>query len=57
MSIGFNNFYTVIGPLLNTGLVQGLLLSPILFTFFNTNLVKQPVNIYRGASAFINDYF
>jgi hypothetical protein len=31
-------------------------LSPILFTFFNSDLVDQPVNFY-GGSAFIDDYF
>ncbi|KAI3049910.1 hypothetical protein CBS147353_11666 [Aspergillus niger] len=31
--------------------------SPILFAFFNADLVDQPVDSYGGASAFIDDYF
>lgn len=56
-SIGFDDFRTAMEPLANAGLAQGSPLSPILFTFFNTDLVEQPVNIYGGASAFIDDYF
>jgi hypothetical protein len=56
-SIGFNDFQTAMEPLANAGLAQGSPLSPILFAFFNADLVKQPVNIYGGALAFIDDYF
>jgi hypothetical protein len=56
-SIGFDDFRTAMEPLANAGLVQGSPLSPILFSFFNADLVEQPVNIHGGASAFIDDYF
>ena len=39
------------------GLPQGSPSSPVLFTFFNSALVDQPVNGSGGASAFIDDYF
>ena len=39
------------------GLAQGSPLSPILFDFFNSDLVDQPVDFKGGASAFIDDYF
>ncbi|OQD66262.1 hypothetical protein PENANT_c359G11244, partial [Penicillium antarcticum] len=41
----------------NAGLAQGSPLSPILFAFFNADLVDQPVDSHGGASAFIDDYF
>jgi ribonuclease HI len=56
-SIGFDDFRTEITLLVNAGLAQGSPLSPILFTFFNSDLVDQPVTFRGGASAFIDDYF
>jgi hypothetical protein len=56
-NIGFDDFRTEITPLDNTGLAQGSPLSPILFTFFNSDLVDQAVTPHGGASAFIDDYF
>lgn len=56
-NIGFDNFRTKIALLDNTGLAQGSPLSPILFTFFNSELVDQAVTPHGGASAFIDDYF
>ena len=38
------------------GLPQGSPLSPILFLFFNTNLVQTPINRNQGAIAFVDDY-
>ncbi|OQE12790.1 hypothetical protein PENFLA_c062G07162 [Penicillium flavigenum] len=38
-------------------LAQGPSLSPILFSFFNADLVDQPVDSHGGASVFIDDYF
>lgn len=32
-------------------------LSPVLFEFFNSDLVDQPINAHGGVSAFIDDYF
>lgn len=56
-SIGFDDFRTEISPLANAGLPQGSPLSPILFAFFNSDLVDQRVTYHGGASAFIDDYF
>jgi ribonuclease HI len=56
-SIGFDDFRTEVTPLPNAGLAQGSPLSPILFDFFNSDLVDQPVTFHGGASAFIDDYF
>ena len=56
-SIKFDDFETAMEPLENAGLAQGSPLSPILFTFFNSDLVDQPVNFFGGASAYIDDYF
>ena len=56
-SIGFNNFCTEMSPLVNAGLTQGLPLSPILFTFFNSDLVNQHITFHGSALAFIDDCF
>jgi hypothetical protein len=56
-NIGFDDFRTETRPLANAGLAQGSPLSPILFAFFNADLVDQPVDPHGGASAFIDDYF
>lgn len=56
-SIGFDDFRTEPTPLVNAGLAQGSPLSPILFAFFNSDLVDQPVNSHSDTSAFIDDYF
>lgn len=44
-------------PRANAGLAQGSPLSPVLFAFFNSALVDQPVDSQGGASAFIDDYY
>jgi len=41
----------------NVGLAQGSPLSPVLFAFFNSDLVDQPLDYDGGASAYIDDYF
>jgi hypothetical protein len=56
-SIKFDDFEMDSAPLENAGLAQGSPLSPILFTFFNPDLVNQLVNFNGGASAYIDDYF
>ncbi len=40
----------------NAGLPQGSRLFPLLFLFFNANLVKSVINKNRGAIAFVDDY-
>lgn len=56
-SIKFDDFETEVAPLENAGLAQGSPLSPILFAFFNSDLVDQQVDTKGGASAYIDDYF
>jgi hypothetical protein len=56
-SIGFDDVRTEVSATANAGLAQGSPLSPILFAFFNSDLVDQPVTFKGGASAFIDDYF
>jgi ribonuclease HI len=56
-NITFDDFQTEVSPLENAGLAQGSPLSPILFGFFNSDLVDQPVDYHGGSSAFIDDYF
>ena len=56
-NMGFDDYQTAVAPLENAGLAQGSPLSPILFAFFNSDLVDQPVDFDGGASAFIDDYF
>lgn len=55
-SIRFDDFKTEEAPLEHAGLAQGSPLSPILFAFFNADLVDQPVDTKGGAAAYI-DYF
>jgi hypothetical protein len=56
-SILFDDFESTTAPLENTGLAQGSPLSPILFAFFNSDIVDQPVNFHGGVSAYIDNYF
>lgn len=56
-NIGSDDFRTDTEPLVNAGLAQESPLSPILFAFFNADLVDQPVDSHGGASAFSDDYF
>ena len=53
----YSDYQSEEAPLDNAGLAQVSPLSPILFAFFNCDLVDQPVNFHGGASAFIDDYF
>lgn len=56
-TIGFDDYQSEEAPLDNAGLAHGSPLSPILFAFFNCDLVDQPVDFHGGASAFIDDDF
>ena len=56
-NITFDDYSSEVAQLHNAGLAQGSPLSPILFAFFNCDLVDQPVDFHGGASAFIDDYF
>src|SRR4051794_21610231 len=40
----------------HVGLLQGSPLSPILYIFFNADLVDQPINDQHGAIGFVDDY-
>lgn len=56
-NIGFDDFETEVAPLGSAGLAQGSSLSPILFAFFNSDLVDPAADFHGGASAYIDDYF
>ena len=56
-SIHFDDFETEVAAVPHAGLAQGSPLSPILFAFFNADLVDQEVDTQGGASAYIDDYF
>jgi hypothetical protein len=56
-NIKFDDFETEVALLENAGLAQRSPLSPILFAFFNSDNVDQPVDTRGGASAYIDDYF
>lgn len=47
---------TVNSVIEHTGLTQGSPLSPILFLFFNADLVSSVINKNKGAIAFIDDF-
>ena len=50
-----NGFTSEVRNLLQSGLPQGSPLSPILFLFFNVNLVQRRFR-RRGSMAFVDDY-
>jgi hypothetical protein len=56
-SIQFDGFESNVASLEKAGLAQGSPLSPILFAFFNADLVDQLLDTQGGASAYIDDYF
>jgi hypothetical protein len=55
-TIQVNGQSSKIQSLPQAGLPQGSPLSPILFLFFNADLVQRQINSNRGAIAFINDF-
>ena len=55
-SITVNTHTTETHPLRQAGLPQGSNLSPVLYTFFNADLVQTPINGNQGAIAFVDDY-
>jgi exonuclease III len=55
-TITVNGFTTEPKNLPNAGLPQGSPLSPILFLFFNADLVESRINKHKGNIAFVDDY-
>ena len=43
-------------PIAQAGIPQGSPLSPILYIFYNANLIGQPVDKTKGALGFVDDY-
>ena len=56
-SVQFDGYETEVQALTIAGLAQGSPLSPILFAFYNADLIDQAVDTQHGASACIDDYF
>ncbi|KAJ5215604.1 reverse transcriptase [Penicillium cinerascens] len=55
-SIVVNRYQSEEVDIRHAGLPQGSPLSPILFLFFNANLVDVPITRRKGAIAFVDDY-
>ena len=55
-TIHVNGYTSPKRPLLQAGLPQGSPLSPILFLFFNADLVQQRIDNKGGSLAFLDDY-
>ena len=55
-TVMLNGHNTPIVELEAAGIPQGSPLSPILFLFFNANLVQNVINKHQGAIAFVDDY-
>jgi hypothetical protein len=55
-SVTVNNQSTPVRSLPQSGLPQGSKVSPILFLFFNADLVTSKLNRNEGAIAFVDDY-
>ena len=55
-TIQVNGYNSPTQPLPQAGLPQGSPLSPILFLFFNADLVQQRINNNGGSLAFMDDY-
>lgn len=55
-TLSVNGESTNLTALEHAGLSQGSPLSPILFLFFNADLVQEPINKNKGSIAFIDNY-
>lgn len=55
-SVAVNGHITRTADLSQAGLPQGSPLSPILFLYFNANLVSSKINRNQGAVAFVDDF-
>ena len=55
-SIQVNGQASKVQELPQAGLPQGSPLSPILFLFFNADLVQRRIDTYGGAIAFVDDF-
>ena len=55
-SVVLNRHKSNIEELLFPGIPQGSPLSPILFLFYNADLVERQISNVKGAVAFVDDY-
>jgi hypothetical protein len=54
--ITFDGFSSDTAQIAQAGLPQGSPLSPVLYLFYNANLVASPINHIGGSIAFVDDY-
>jgi hypothetical protein len=55
-TITIDTFESKTLPIAQAGIPQGSPLSPILYIFYNADLVEQPINRTQGALGFVDDY-
>lgn len=55
-TIAIDTFESTTMHIKQAGIPQGSPLSPILYIFYNANLVEQPINKTQGALGFVDDY-
>lgn len=55
-TVSINGESSSVSLLSQAGLPQGSPLSPIIYLFFNANLVEEVINKNKGSLAFIDDF-
>jgi hypothetical protein len=55
-TVTLDTFESEMQPIAQAGIPQGSPLSPILYIFYNANLVEQPIDKTKGALGFVDDY-
>ncbi|KAG9513247.1 hypothetical protein KCU93_g10112, partial [Aureobasidium melanogenum] len=55
-TVTLDTFESEMQPIAQAGIPQGSPLSPILYIFYNANLVEQPIDKTQGALGFVDDY-
>jgi hypothetical protein len=55
-TVTLDTFESEMQPIAQAGIPQGSPLSPILYIFYNANIVEQPIDKTQGALGFVDDY-